>query len=257
MVYPIGGREGDDPEGWKFHAGYPPSYHAFGRMRAILAVQHALDLAPRRALEVAAGGGGLSASLAAAGCEVTANDLRPEPLSAMITDYTSGARIAVEGGNLFELSTERLGTFDLVIACEVIEHVAHPDDLLRQLKRFLAPGGRILLTTPNGLYFRNRLPSFAEAGDMASLEARQFKPDADGHLFLLTPQELCDLAQGAGLTVERLNLWGTPLVTGHGGCRVASGPASIAPAYYAERLTQRLPASWRARLCVAMSAILR
>jgi 2-polyprenyl-6-hydroxyphenyl methylase/3-demethylubiquinone-9 3-methyltransferase len=226
-------------------------------MRSLLAVQDALALAPRRALEVAAGGGGLAASLAASGCDVTANDLRAEPLAATLSEYVSGDRITVQGGNLFDLSPEQLGRFDLVIACEVIEHVAHPADLLRQLKRFLAPGGRILLTTPNGSYFRNRLPSLAEAGDAVELEARQFKPDADGHLFLLTPAELCELAASANLTVERLNLWGIPFVTGHLGCRVASGRMSTAPAYYAERAAQWLPASWRARLCVEISAILK
>ena len=44
-------------------------------------------------------------------------------------------------------------------------------------------------------------------------------PDADGHLFLLTPGELCQLAESAGLTVERLNVWGTPMLTGHAAFR--------------------------------------
>jgi len=257
VVYPFRTQHVDDPHGWKFRSGYPPSYAAFGRMRSLLAVQDALALAPRRALEVAAGGGGLAASLAASGCEVTANDLRAEPLADTLLEYVSGERIAIEAGNLFDLSPDQLGTFDLVIACEVIEHVAHPDGLLRQLKRFLAPGGRILLTTPNGAHFRNRLPSFAEAGDATVLESRQFQPDADGHLFLLTPDELCSLAASADLTVERLNLWGIPALTGHAGCRAVSHPAATWPAYAAERVAQALPASWRARLCVEMSAILK
>ena len=36
----------------------------------------------------------------------------------------------------------------LVICADVIEHVANPDVLLEYLKRFIAPGGQLLLSTP-------------------------------------------------------------------------------------------------------------
>ena len=42
------------------------------------------------------------------------------------------------------------GQFDLVMLTEVIEHVdAHPQLLLAEISRVLAPGGRLFLTTPN------------------------------------------------------------------------------------------------------------
>jgi 2-polyprenyl-3-methyl-5-hydroxy-6-metoxy-1,4-benzoquinol methylase len=165
--------------------------------------------------------------------------------------------VRIVGGNLFDLSPQSLGRFDLVIACEVIEHVAHPGDLLSHLRGFLAPGGRLLLTTPNGSYFRNKLPTYAEAGDPARLEALQFKPDADGHLFLLTPRELAGLAGAAGLSVERLGAWGTPLLSGHAGLRFLAGPRLTRVAYGAERLAQRLPSAARERACAQLSAVLR
>jgi SAM-dependent methyltransferase len=40
--------------------------------------------------------------------------------------------------------------FDLVIASEVLEHVAAPDDFLRFLRTRLTPGGRLAITVPNG-----------------------------------------------------------------------------------------------------------
>jgi 2-polyprenyl-3-methyl-5-hydroxy-6-metoxy-1,4-benzoquinol methylase len=256
VVYPFTGRSLEDPHGWKFGSGYPPSYAGFGRMRALLAVHDSLRVQPRRVLELAAGGGGLAASLASHDCAVTANDLLADQLATTLREYETGGRVAVAGGNLFELNPETLGRFDLVIACEVIEHVAHPEDLLRQLRRFLAPGGRILLTTPNGAHFRNRLPTLRQAGDVSELERRQFKPDADGHLFLLTPAELCELAEAANLEVDELNLWGTPLLSGHAGCRIAAGPWATRPAFHAEQLAQHLPLALRQRLCAAMSAVL-
>lgn len=255
VIYPFKMRAFDDPYGWKFGARYPPSYWAHGRMYTLLVVQEALGLKPRRVLEVGAGGGGLAATLAAKGCEVTVNDLRERELAAALEEYFYAEKIRLVGGDMFDLSAEQLGTFDLVIACEVIEHVAHPLDLLRHLKSFLHPEGRILLTTPNGMHFRNRLPTFSEVQDFNELEARQFMPDADGHLFLFTPQELCDSATAVGLTVERLRVWGTPILSGHFGFRLLASRFLIRTAYQTELLVQRLPLSVRAHLCVAISAV--
>ncbi|HMF58518.1 MAG TPA: methyltransferase domain-containing protein [Pyrinomonadaceae bacterium] len=247
----------NDPYGWKFGARWPPSHWAFGRMRALLAMQDALLLKPHRALEIAAGGGGLSSRLAAGGCNVVVNDLREENMTASLREFSNGECAQIEGGNMFDLSPERIGKFDLVLACEIIEHVAHPYELLEHLKNFLEPDGRLLLTTPNGSYFRNKLPTYSEIQDFDELETRQFKPDADGHLFLLTPSELCQLAASAGLLVERLNVWGTPMLSGHAAFRYLAGPSLTKAAYSAELLTQRLPSAKRVRVCAALSAILQ
>ena len=247
----------DDPFGWKFGARWPPSHWAFGRMRALLALQDVLSLKPRRALEVAAGGGGLSTCLAASGCEVVVNDLREKETRASLREFSNGEGIRIEGGNVFDLSPKRLGKFDLVLACEVIEHVAHPRELLGHLKRFVEPNGRLFLTTPNGSYFRNRLPTYSEVQDFDELETRQFMPDADGHLFLLTPTELCELAASVGLSVERLNVWGTPMLNGHAGFQYLATRFCVRTAYLTELLVQRLPSAKRVRTCAGLSAILR
>ena len=257
VITPLKSRNAPDPFGWKFGAGWPPSYSAFGRMRSLLAVQDALKLKPRRVLEVAAGGGGLAASLSDAGCDVVINDLRVEEMKDSIAEYATHGELELIGGNLFDVSPEEIGKFDLVIACEVIEHVAHPLDLLIHLKKFLEPQGRILLTTPNGSNFRNRLPTYAEVIDFGELELRQFRPDADGHLFLLTVQELVDLAGKAGLEVERLNCWGSPMLSGHCGFRFLAGRKMVRAAYEAERLVQRLSSRKRERICTALSVILQ
>ena len=256
VIYPFTSKNSPDPFGWKFRNGWPPSYSAFGRMRSLLAVQDALRLRPRRVFEVAAGGAGLAASLAASGCTVTVNDLLVENTKQAIEEYSSANSIQLVGGNLFDLSAEQLGKFDLVIACEVIEHVAHPVDLLCHLKTFLEPQGRILLTTPNGSHFRNKLPTYRAVVDFTELESRQFMPDADGHLFLLTPQELSDLSVRAGLRVERVNCWGTPMLSGHCGFRFLAGRRMARTAYRAERFAQRLSSRKRERVCTSLSAVL-
>lgn len=41
------------------------------------------------------------------------------------------------------------GSFDTIIAIDVIEHVAYPGDFIRGCTRLLSPGGRLIIETPN------------------------------------------------------------------------------------------------------------
>jgi 2-polyprenyl-6-hydroxyphenyl methylase/3-demethylubiquinone-9 3-methyltransferase len=71
------------------------------------------------------------------------------------------------------------------------------------------------MTTPNGGYFKNRLPKFSDCADPSVFESAQFKPNADGHIFLLHSDEIEPLAQRAGLVVEKIALFTNPLTAGH------------------------------------------
>lgn len=44
-------------------------------------------------------------------------------------------------------------TFDTIICAELIEHLENPYSFLRDIGELLAPGGRVILTTPNPLGF--------------------------------------------------------------------------------------------------------
>lgn len=256
-VRPFATHDFPDPQGWNFKPAWPPSYWAFGRMRAVLAIEDALALPAKSVLEVASGDGALCAVLAAAGRQTTANDLRTENLTDGLRNFRNGREIRLLGGNLFDLDPETTGRFDLVIACEILEHVAHTVDFLKQLRRFLNPGGRALITTPNGAFFRNRLPTWAQVEDFTALESRQFKPDADGHLFLITPGEMDHLGREAGFSVERLYVWGSPFITGNAGFHQLSGRWSAGLARWGESAVQWLPGPLRSKLCTAQVAVLR
>jgi 2-polyprenyl-6-hydroxyphenyl methylase/3-demethylubiquinone-9 3-methyltransferase len=257
VVRPFRNRDFPDPYGWNFGSTRAPSYWAYGRMRALLAEADALAQQPRRVLEVAAGDGALCAMLAARGCTVTANDLRTESLEADLARFSNASQIRVLGGNLFELDPEQTGRFDLVIACEVLEHVAHSIDFLRQLRRFLNPGGRALITTPNGSFFRNKLPTWSQISDFTALESQQFKPDADGHLFLITPDELAHLAVESGFVVERLSVWGSPCLSGNVKFSLLAWPGLDRLNCLGEAAVQFLPPALRSQLCTALVAVLR
>jgi hypothetical protein len=70
----------DDSYGRNYGSAHPPSYGAYGRFRALLALGQSLSLRPKRVLEAAAGDAALCACLQRTGCDVTANDLRREVL---------------------------------------------------------------------------------------------------------------------------------------------------------------------------------
>jgi 2-polyprenyl-3-methyl-5-hydroxy-6-metoxy-1,4-benzoquinol methylase len=246
----------NDVDGWNYGSAWPPSYGAFGRLRVLTTLERVLSLKPRRVLEVAAGDGSLSACLAAHGISVAANDLRADILKSAIANFENGESIAVLPGNLFDLDPNATGRFDLVIATEVVEHVAHTDDFLRHLTRFLTPNGRILLTTPNGSYFRNSLPTHSMIDDFDVLESEQFKPDADGHLFLITPDELTAIAHNAGLRPLDIDLLAIPFITGHCGFSMIQSRQLARLCYWLEAQSRRLPFWLREKICFSMSAVL-
>ncbi|MBV9521271.1 MAG: class I SAM-dependent methyltransferase, partial [Alphaproteobacteria bacterium] len=104
--------------------------------------------APRRILDVGCGTGAqLTIPLAEAfpDIEITATDEDARSLA--------WARAHGRAPNLRFVAPDRLSeeqTFDLIIASEVLEHVADPCGFLFALGRRLGPGARLLLTVPNG-----------------------------------------------------------------------------------------------------------
>lgn len=165
-----------------------------------------------RVLDIAAAQGNFSLALAELGFDVTWNDLRAELADYVRLKHENG-KIIFAAGNAFELAFPSL--FDAVLITEIIEHVAHPDNFLAKAAALVRPGGYIVMTTPNGGYLKNRLPKFSECADPSVFETVQFKPNSDGHIFLLHVDEIEPLAQRAGLVVEKFALFTNPLTAGH------------------------------------------
>jgi len=49
------------------------------------------------------------------------------------------------------------GRFDCIVLNDVLEHVLHPDEVLRRIMPLLAPGGTVVASIPNVRYFFNVL----------------------------------------------------------------------------------------------------
>jgi SAM-dependent methyltransferase len=91
------------------------------------------------------------------------------------------------------------GSFDLVWASEVIEHVADTARWLSELRRVLAPGGRVLLTTPSHGRLRLALGGIERYSD----------PVGD-HLHLYTVRSLRELLQEFGFSEVKVRTAGGP-----------------------------------------------
>jgi 2-polyprenyl-3-methyl-5-hydroxy-6-metoxy-1,4-benzoquinol methylase len=165
-----------------------------------------------RVLDVAAAQGNFTLTLAERGYAVTWNDLRAELADYVRRKHERG-EVAYAPGNVFDLGFG--AEFDVVLIAEIIEHVAHPDEFLRKVADLVRPGGHVVMTTPNGGYFLNRLPRFSDCADPSGYEAAQFRPNSDGHIFLLHENEIAALAAGAGLEVLEVRLFSNPLTCGH------------------------------------------
>ena len=89
----------------------------------------------------------LAEPLARLGAQVTGIDAAPENIGAARAHAAaSGLDIEYIAGGIEDLSDRR---FDLVTSMEVIEHVADPAAFVAGLAGALAPGGLMILSTPN------------------------------------------------------------------------------------------------------------
>ena len=207
-----------------------------------------------RILDIAAGQGNFSLGLAEMGYDVTWNDLRSELADYIRLKYERG-RLQFAPGNAFDLAFSKL--FDAVLITEVIEHSAHPDQFLAAIAALVKPGGYIVMTTPNGAYFKNALPKFSDCPDPAAYEAQQFQPDAQGHIFLLYPEEISTLANEAKLYVDELKLFTNPLTAGHMKAELLLRILPKRLIDKLERATQRLPDAVQERVLVQMAVRFR
>ena len=100
----------------------------------------------KTALDVGCGAGLLAEPLARLGAKVTGIDAAPEVIH-VAREHARGEGLDIDyrAGDVQELE----GQFDLITCMEVIEHVADPAAFVKALARRLAPGGLLIMSTPN------------------------------------------------------------------------------------------------------------
>ncbi len=109
--------------------------------------------APLRVLDLGCGNGSFSHFIANQGFNVTG-----------VEDSASGIALAKQTysdccffqGSIYDLDLpQHYHSFDVVLAVEVIEHLFYPKELARVAKRYLRPGGTLVITTPYHGYLKN------------------------------------------------------------------------------------------------------
>ncbi|MEG3089036.1 bifunctional 2-polyprenyl-6-hydroxyphenol methylase/3-demethylubiquinol 3-O-methyltransferase UbiG [Sphingomonas sp. PB4P5] len=150
-------------------------------------------LAGKTVLDVGCGAGLLCEPLARLGAQVTGLDAAPENIAAaQVHAAQAGLDIDYRVGSVEDLGGE---TFDLVTSLEVIEHVSDPGGFVRGLAGAIAPGGLLVISTPN----RTALSRLALIGVGERLGGIP-RGTHDWDKFL-TPAELTALIDAAGLHV--------------------------------------------------------
>lgn len=105
----------------------------------------------KRVLDVGSGTGYGSAELANTAVSVTGIDVSGEAVAYATEKYARPNLIFQEASATALPFAD--GSFDLVVAFEVIEHLTNWADLIREARRVLAPGGQFVVSTPNKAYY--------------------------------------------------------------------------------------------------------
>ncbi len=125
------------------------NWHLQSRMALVL---ETIDGAARpggRVLDVGCGGGFLLERLAERGYSGVGVDLSPESVAIAnerLLALGAGDRLRAETGSAYDPPE---GPFDLIALTDVLEHLEDPRACLRALREVVAPGGLVVVSTPN------------------------------------------------------------------------------------------------------------
>ena len=144
------------------------------------------DLTPGRVLDVPAGGGLQTATLAALGFRVCSVDLFPPG-----RPHPGQFWVCADANDPLPFRT---GGFDYLLCREGIEHLEDQMGFLRECARVVKPGGRLILTTPNLMHLAARMSAFLTGqrnlrrglvNEVQTLRGKNGARIYHGHAFLL------------------------------------------------------------------------
>lgn len=129
-------------------------------------------------LELGPGPGAMTRVLLERGHRVTVVENDPEALEvlkALGVEVISGN---LDGTDWLEAIAGR--RFDAVLACDVLEHLRKPEEVLLRLSEFVAPMGQLVISVPNIAYagvvaaMRNGIFDYSDKGQLDRTHVRFF-----------------------------------------------------------------------------------
>lgn len=145
-------------------------------------------------LDVGAGDGSLTAALKAVGFYVSACDIDPSQFKV--------GDMPCKTVDLNKAWPYDDAAFDYVTAVEVIEHLENPMHMIREAKRVLRRGGKLVLTTPNIMNIFSRV-KFLLVGSFFCFGSVERK---SGHINPLTYWEIKEGLEREGFKVLNVNV---------------------------------------------------
>lgn len=103
----------------------------------------------KRVLDAACGEGYGSALLAVEADQVLGLDIDATSIAHARARYADRENLAFREANVTQLDAFEAQSFDQIVCFETLEHVAEQDELLAGFGRLLAPGGVLLVSTPD------------------------------------------------------------------------------------------------------------
>src|SRR5438105_13740755 len=108
-----------------------------------------------------------------------------------------------DGGRMVARLPFEDASADVVLAGEIIEHIVDTESFLREIARVLRPGGAVLLSTPNILWWKHRLGLLVGRYPEA-LDYRTRYGDDFGHVRIFTPKLMRSLLEETGFVDVRV-----------------------------------------------------
>lgn len=143
-----------------------------------------------RILDVSCNDGAFAANLALAGYTCDGFDLNPDCISlARLRRQAFPAMGCFTVGSVLDFAEDN-DAYAAVVFFETVEHVKDPDEAMRACVKLCKPGGRIFVSSPNGVDHGGDLPNWDHV-------------EPKGHVRVLTPKTFHELLSRHG-TVERM-----------------------------------------------------